>query len=714
MPRPNSTRASPEPVKNVRSTTDDGNADSRASPECESGDGVCVTPRVTLRIPRPSRRASAAALGNSGVSTRKRKQSENPPRTSDAPSTPVSTPDPASPATPTPPATHRRKRRRQPAPLSVTNVLSSPNLPTTCRKLWDWPVLSWFLGDVTQSDFDLTTDQPFQPPYATNDQPFQSATNVRSTPDTAIATVLNHRHVNPNPPLPMHYRLRWLVHDAAALIDSSPPPLPSPFVPLVSNPLKDASPACARPSPCLNATEDPNSGNGSSSRKGKRGVRRKAVTPASVRPRKRMRNVEGVPTSESNVLPSENVIPQANLPPLLPDDRVAELCAQRRIPFDDAATPTPQNDSDNREWRPGTFARPLIHHSQSPLPHECPPTRPKEDLHSRSPILTQELVCLQMVSQAQPAVLANLIYSLPRDSLVDGKDARFEHFDLYFRDMKDDQQSPLDDIDETDELANDIQELITKREVARENSRPIRAIAAEALRKAQEEQREHNELRIREVAIRERLAAISKEKAAAARAEAASTKAKNAKGRRASTRLRGAASRRRGSSNYSDPDTGAASVQVSSMAAETDDRDGFSTVAHRNASGADSGDPDALSSDEMANQSTTPHRNASDARVKENDGVAPKELFGHEETSDHDFKDGKENEGESGTVAGERVMDARIEGTQESFKGVAVRPHIDAENVCLSAIDQVPSPVSPLQAVTRIRELAMKMNTKEQ
>lgn len=712
MPRPNSTRASPDPVKNARSTADDDNAETRASPERESGGGVCITPRVTLRIPRPSRRASAAALANSGVSTRKRKQSENPPRVSDAPSTPVSTPDPTSPPTSTPPTTHRRKRRRQPAPLSVTNVLSAPNLPTTCRKLWDWPVLSWFLGDVTQSDFDLTTDQPFQPPYATNDQPLQPATNVCSAPDATIAPVLNRQQVDPNPPLPMHYRLRWLVHDAAALIDSSPPPLPSPFVPLASNPLKDASPACARPSPCLNATEDPNSGNGSSSRKGKRGGRRKAVTPASVRPRKRMRTVEGVPTSESNVLPSESVNSQANLPPLLPDDRVAELCAQRRIPFDNTATPTPQLDSDNREWRPGTFARPLLHHSQSPLPPDHPSTRPKEDQHARSPNLTQEPVCLQMISQAQPAVLANLIYSLPRDSLIDGKDARFEHFDLHFRDTKDDQQSPLDDIDETDELANDIQELIKKREVARENSRAIRAIAAEALRKAQEEQREHNELRLREVAIRERLAAISKEKAAAARAEAASAKAKNAKGRRASTRLRGAASRRRGPSNNSDPDTGAASVQVSSRAAETDDGDGFSTVARQNA-GADSVDVDVVSSDPVAQQSTT-HRNVPDAHAEENDEAAPKELSGHEETRDHNFKDSKENEGQSRTVAGERVMDARIEGTQGKFKDVAVRPHIDAENVCLSAIDQVPSPVSPLQAVTRIRELAMKMNTKEQ
>lgn len=701
MPRANSTRASLPPAKNARPSAANANVYPQASPACDSRDGAAMSPRVTARISRPSRRASAAALSNSGVSTRMRKQSENTPFTSDAVPTPTSTPDPASPTTGSPPATHRRKRRRQPAPLSVTNVLSSSNLPTTCRKLWDWPVFSWFLGDVTPSDFDLTTDQPFHP----------------SNPVTGHS---NHDCVAPNSPLPMHYRLRWLVHDAAALIDSSPPPPPTPFFHLISNPLKEASPVCARPSPCLNAVQNTNSGTASSSRKGKRGARRKAVAPTSSRPRKRMRAVDGVPApeNESEALPSENGTPRITPSALLSDNPVAaELRARQCLPFDKAATFAFQNGSATREWRPNVLVRSLANHSPSSLRPEHPYTRPKEeDPLAHSPAPTREPVCLQMVSPSQPAVLANLFYSVPRGSFADDSDVRFEHFDLNFRDMKKDQHLPLDDIDETDELAGDIQELIAKREVARENSRPIRAIAAEALQVAMAEQEEHDALRVREAAIRERLAVIAREKSAAARAEAANTKAKIVKGRRASTRLRGATSRRRGLSNNSDPDTGAASLQISALGEEVENRDGSPKMTHSNDFCVDGGDAGMVSSEGMPLHSTLLGQNDSSFQAGQSKEVTPKKLFRDEMTNGHGVKYGEANgsHSEAKAVAGEQVTEAQIDVGQEKFENVAPRPQIDAENVCLSAIDQVPSPVSPLQAVTRIRELTMKMASKGQ
>lgn len=95
-------------------------------------------------------------------------------------------------------SSHQKKRRRPPPPLSVTSVFTQQRLPTNSTELWQWPVTSWYLGDVGEDDIALAKESPFI---------------------DHVALAAQHAAK----PLPTHYRLRWLEEDARAFLNNHSP-----------------------------------------------------------------------------------------------------------------------------------------------------------------------------------------------------------------------------------------------------------------------------------------------------------------------------------------------------------------------------------------------------------------------------------------------------------------------------------------------------------
>lgn len=140
------------------------------------------------------------------------------------PCTPCDTPPRPRFTTPISESSHLKKRRRPPPPLSVTSVFTPHRLPTNSGEFWQWPVTSWYLGEVGEDDVVLAKERPF-------------------VDHVALAA----RHATK--PLPTHYRLRWLEEDAKIIVGRQPSECvatPEGFSPLPYADKRESD-ACARP-----------------------------------------------------------------------------------------------------------------------------------------------------------------------------------------------------------------------------------------------------------------------------------------------------------------------------------------------------------------------------------------------------------------------------------------------------------------------------------
>lgn len=663
-----------------------------------------------------------------GVLTRKRRRLESP-QTNPPDSQPPSSPavNPASP-TQTEGDNNRPKRRRPPAPLSVTTAFSPPNLPTSCRALWEWPVISWYLGDVNQSDLALTTDRPFQVAQSPSDRSKSQLQHVHPAPATPTSPSDPHSSSlipapAPTPtavpvaniPLPMHYRLRWLLQDASALIDSRPPPPPPPTLPLISNPLKDSSPACARPSSCFGPSGSSAPGTSGSARKRKSRGRQKSTTFGSARIRKRKRISQPDPVPDITFLPDiDNSRPP--LPPVPPaTTQISNLLLQE-------TSKLPALSSDIR----------LVPSTEFKQEHSCP-----------DPLGQSQRVCLQIVGPSQPEVLGNLHYAITAGpSSRDRPQVQLDQFNLEFRNKGHAGRDPFSDVDNNDELAKEIELLETKREASWEKSRSVRQLAEEALKTALAQQAEHESMVKEAIEIRERLAQISKEKAAVARAGTAASRSRRSTGLGTSARGRSCNSRRKSRSSAADSEKEAPNVKNDVRArgagndgAAVDAKAPCSDDAECTTPGDETGIIFIESNKEFCGPRFVPaehgdatvnlpdKRNQMDKALYSHGGQLPTENVVHLHGKD-EVCGGMENapsfHGSNGCSDGSGdVKNAKVQEKRLECGDAVVDCESGGRNLrsnggtrCLSRLDQVPSPVSPLQAVSRTKEPAVKGQSK--
>lgn len=437
------------------------------------------------------------------------------------------------------------KRRRSSTQPTVTSVFNPVNLPKTCRDLWQWPVTSWFFGDVTLADLNLASDSPFL-----------------TVPDGAVTDL----------PPPTHYRLQWLHQDASWLVNQTPQPLPQSPEQIFQARNKDGN-ACTRPSPFLNPDEH----FGHSPRKpGRRRARaRTSATDAedSSRSQKR-RYASSSPNPDEGILRHEQIEQAHN------EDGVGTLCAPGlfQTAFDPnnplgaymrpaQCSPHPGVMSSGVDSN-NVFAAALG--TQSPSPVGTANTRDSKiavlsNVAAQSHLSlsdssqpdvppSRKSVNLEFVSKKEPRVIAKVQYSITdafsREGCSDcsGPDSVncfVEGVDLNFRTADYEDCAMFDDEETVDELGEDIRKVIDQLRKVRDNSREVRFIAEAAAASALREQAEMDEIVAEEKRVSDRLNEIKREKAAAARTKAAEARGRIIRSRRSSARTRFTTRRRK-------------------------------------------------------------------------------------------------------------------------------------------------------------------------